>query len=50
MVWGFPKVGMPLWGAHDKDYGLFGSILGPRVHGNYILENQGVEPRTQGKL
>ena len=25
---GFPKLGVPLWGPHHKDYGILGSILG----------------------
>ena len=29
-VWGqgFPKLGVPVWGPHHKDYRVLGSILG----------------------
>ena len=25
---GFPKLGVPFWGPHNKDYSILGSILG----------------------
>ena len=25
---GFPKLGVPIWGPNNKDYGILGSILG----------------------
>ena len=25
---GFPKLGVPSWGSHNKDYSILGSILG----------------------
>ena len=25
---GFPKLGVPVWGPHSKDYSILGSILG----------------------
>ena len=25
---GFPKLGVPFWGSNNKDYSIFGSILG----------------------
>ena len=25
---GFPKIGVPFWGPHNKDYNILGSILG----------------------
>ena len=28
---GFPKLGVPFWGPHNKDYCILGSILGVRL-------------------
>ena len=29
----FPKLGVPFWGSHTKDYSILGSILGSRYFG-----------------
>ena len=34
---GFPKLGVPFWGPHNKDYSILGSILGPPILGNYHI-------------
>ena len=32
---GFPKLGVPFWGPNNKDYSIFGSIVGFPILGNY---------------
>ena len=37
-IWGFPKIrGTILGGPYNKDYSIWGSILGPLILGNYHL-------------
>ena len=38
----FPKLGVPVWGAHNKDYSTLGSILGSSFWETttFILEAQ----------
>ena len=38
MYGGFPKLGVPFWGSHNKDYSILGSILGPPILGNYHIQ------------
>ena len=33
MYGGFPRLGVPFWGPHNKDYRLLGSILGSHYFG-----------------
>ena len=35
----FPKLGVPFWGPHNKDYSILGSILGSPIVGNYQQES-----------
>ena len=32
-----PKVGVPFWGSHNKDYSILGTILGSPYFGNYHM-------------
>ena len=32
---GFPELGAPFGGPNNKDYSIWGSILGPLILGNY---------------
>ena len=34
---GFPKLGLPFWGSHNKDYSIFGCILGSSYSGKIPL-------------
>ena len=34
---GFLKLGVPLWGPHNKDYSTLGSILGSPIEGDYHI-------------
>ena len=35
--WEFPKIMVPFWRSHNKDYSRLGSILGPPILGNYQI-------------
>ena len=30
-TWGFPKLGIPFWGPHNKDYNILESTWGPSL-------------------
>ena len=39
MFGSFPKLGIPFWGPHNKDYSIFGSILGSPDFGKLPFES-----------
>ena len=38
---GFPKLGVPYWGPHNKDYSILGSILGSPYFGKLPYRDNG---------
>ena len=50
----FPKLGVPFWGPHIKDYGKLGSTLGSLFLGNhhivFLLRIRGLGFKVEGLI
>ena len=46
-VLGFPKLGVPFWGSHNKDYSILGSILGPPYFGKLAYHSDNSDPNAR---